>query len=132
MWWVLAIIPPPTRALRGDVLASPNEIASRAPNNASTLELPLWNPNHARTSYATWAKFRRAKAQSYYAQWRLRSRPTCIMRRWKEVVKAFARDVRDFVLDFVDPGHFALETHVEYFVKQINKFFSGRCEGEGL
>jgi hypothetical protein len=59
-----------------------------------------------------------------------------MMQRWKEVVKAgaeaIARDMEDFVLDFVDPGHFALETHVEYFAPQIDKFFSAGCEGESL
>jgi len=121
------------------------EIASRAPNNASILELPLWNPqpcthilrdlgqisqscmpsmplaNGPTVTTCLTLRIHRQKAQSYCAQWRLRSRQTCIMRRWKEVVKAFARDVEDFVLDFVDLGHFALETHVEYFIKQINK-----------
>jgi pimeloyl-ACP methyl ester carboxylesterase len=40
--------------------------------------------------------------------------------------EAFARDVKDFVLDFVDSGHFALETHIEYFAEQIDKFLSAR------
>jgi len=40
---------------------------------------------------------------------------------------AFKRDVKDLVLDFVDSGHFALETHVEYFAEQIDKFLSARA-----
>jgi pimeloyl-ACP methyl ester carboxylesterase len=39
---------------------------------------------------------------------------------------AFAFDVKDLVLDFVDSGHFALETHVEYYAEQIDKFLSAR------
>jgi pimeloyl-ACP methyl ester carboxylesterase len=44
----------------------------------------------------------------------------------KAGAEAFARDVKDLVLDFVDSGHFALETHVEYYAEQIDKFLSAR------
>ena len=46
----------------------------------------------------------------------------------KAGAEAFARDVKDkdLVLEFVDSGHFALETHVEYFAEQIDKFLSAR------
>jgi pimeloyl-ACP methyl ester carboxylesterase len=45
----------------------------------------------------------------------------------KAGAEAFARDVKDLVLDFVDSGHFALETHVEYYAEQIDKFLSARA-----
>jgi pimeloyl-ACP methyl ester carboxylesterase len=44
----------------------------------------------------------------------------------KAGAEAFARDVKDLVLEFVDSGHFALETHVEYYAEQIDKFLSAR------
>ena len=44
----------------------------------------------------------------------------------KAGAEAFKRDVKDLVLDSVDSGHFALETHVEYFAEQIDKFLSAR------
>ena len=44
----------------------------------------------------------------------------------KAGAEAFKRDVKDLVLDSVDSGHFALETHVEYFAEKIDKFLSAR------
>ena len=44
----------------------------------------------------------------------------------KAGAEAFARDVKDLVLKFVDSGHFALETHVEYYAEEIDKFLSAR------
>jgi hypothetical protein len=47
-----------------------------------------------------------------------------MMQQRNEVIKAgaeaFARDVKEFVLDFVDPGHFALETHV-WILRQADR-----------
>ena len=40
--------------------------------------------------------------------------------------EAFRRDVKDLVVDYVDSGHFALETHVGYYAEQIDKFLSAR------
>ena len=71
-----------------------------------------------------------------YPQWQeyLRTSGVPVLAIWgsndpifvKAGAQAFARDVKDFVLDFVDPGHFALETHVEYYAEQIDKFLSAR------
>jgi hypothetical protein len=36
-------------------------------------------------------------------------------------VAAFVRDVRKFVLDFVDWKHVALKTHVDYYAEQIGR-----------
>lgn len=44
----------------------------------------------------------------------------------KAGAEALARDVKDLVLEFVDSGHFPLETHVEYYAEQIDKFLSAR------
>ncbi|KAI0310670.1 alpha/beta hydrolase fold protein [Amylostereum chailletii] len=44
----------------------------------------------------------------------------------KAGAEAYARDVRDVVLRFVDTGHFALETHVEEFAREIRAFLSTR------
>ena len=44
----------------------------------------------------------------------------------KAGAEAFARDVKDFLLEFVDSGHFALETHVEYIAEKVDKFLSAR------
>lgn len=44
----------------------------------------------------------------------------------KAGAEAFARDVKDLVLKFVDSGHFPLETHVEYYAEEIDKFLSAR------
>jgi hypothetical protein len=44
----------------------------------------------------------------------------------KAGAEAFTHDVKDFVLGFVDSGHFAVETHVEYYAEQIDKFLSVR------
>ena len=66
-----------------------------------------------------------------YPQWQeyLRTSGVPVLAIWgandpifvKAGAQAFARDVKDFVLDFVDSGHFALETHVEYYAEQIDK-----------
>ena len=40
----------------------------------------------------------------------------------KAGAEAFAHDVKDFV----DSGHFSLETHVGYYAEQIDKFLSAR------
>jgi len=71
-----------------------------------------------------------------YPQWQeyLRTSGVPVLALWgendvifvKAGAEAFARDVKDFVLDFVDSGHFALETHVEYYAEQIDKFLSAR------
>ncbi|KAI0296114.1 Alpha/Beta hydrolase protein [Multifurca ochricompacta] len=46
----------------------------------------------------------------------------------KAGAEAFARDVKekDFVLDYVDSGHFPLETHVEHYAEKIDQFLSAR------
>jgi len=71
-----------------------------------------------------------------YPQWQeyLRTSGVPVLALWganddifiKAGAEAFARDVKDLVLDFVDSGHFALETHVEYYAEQIDKFLSAR------
>jgi pimeloyl-ACP methyl ester carboxylesterase len=71
-----------------------------------------------------------------YPQWQeyLRTSGVPVLALWgandvifvKAGAEAFARDVKDLVLDFVDSGHFALETHVEYYAGQIDKFLSAR------
>jgi pimeloyl-ACP methyl ester carboxylesterase len=71
-----------------------------------------------------------------YPQWQeyLRTSSVPVLALWgaNDVIfvragaEAFARDVKDLVLDFVDSGHFALETHVEYYAKQIDEFLSAR------
>ncbi|KAI0065729.1 alpha/beta-hydrolase [Artomyces pyxidatus] len=44
----------------------------------------------------------------------------------KAGAEAFKRDVKDIVVKLVDTGHFALETHVEEFAKEIDAFLSKR------
>ncbi|KAI0286556.1 hypothetical protein BC826DRAFT_1108769 [Russula brevipes] len=71
-----------------------------------------------------------------YPQWQqyLRTSGVPVLALWgandaifvKAGAEVFARDVKDFVLDFVDSGYFALETHVEYFAERIDKFLSAR------
>ena len=34
---------------------------------------------------------------------------------------AFVRDVKEFVLDFVDSNHVALKTHVSHYAEQIGR-----------
>ena len=74
-----------------------------------------------------------------YPQWQeyLRTSGVPVLAIWgsndpifvKAGAQAFARDVKDLVLDFVDSAHFALETHVEYYAEQINKFLSASPQG---
>ena len=71
-----------------------------------------------------------------YPQWQeyLRTSGVPVLALWganddifiKAGAEAFARDVKDLVLDFVDSGHFPLETHVEHYAEQIDKFLSAR------
>ena len=71
-----------------------------------------------------------------YPQWQeyLRTSGVPVLALWganddifiKAGAEAFARYVKDLMLDFVDSGHFALETHVEYYAEQIDKFLSAR------
>ena len=40
--------------------------------------------------------------------------------------EAFKRDIPSAVVEFVDSGHFALETHYDRIAAAINEFFSWR------
>ena len=71
--------------------------------------------------YPRWHEYLRTSGVPVLALWG-KNDPIFV----KAGAEAFARDVEDFVLDFVDSGHFALETHVEYYTEQIDKFLSAR------
>jgi pimeloyl-ACP methyl ester carboxylesterase len=44
----------------------------------------------------------------------------------KDGAETFKRDVKVLVVDYVGPGHFALETQVEYIAEQIDTSFCRR------
>lgn len=71
--------------------------------------------------YPRWQEYLRASGVPVLALWGAND-PIFV----RAGAEAFKRDVKDLVLDFVDSGHFALETHVEYFAEQIDKFLSAR------
>ncbi|KAF8265706.1 putative hydrolase or acyltransferase of alpha/beta superfamily [Lactarius quietus] len=71
--------------------------------------------------YPRWQEYLRTSGVPVLALWG-RNDPVFV----KAGAEAFKRDVKDLVLDYVDSGHFALETHVEYFAEQIDKFLSTR------
>jgi pimeloyl-ACP methyl ester carboxylesterase len=67
--------------------------------------------------YPLWQEYLRTSGVPVLAIWGVND-PIFI----KAGAEAFKRDVKDLVVDYVDSGHFALETHVEYFAEQIDKF----------
>ena len=71
--------------------------------------------------YPQWQEYLRASGVPVLALWG-ENDPIFV----KAGAEAFKRDVKDLVLAFVDSGHFALETHVEEFAEQIDKFLSAR------
>ncbi|KAI9451000.1 Alpha/Beta hydrolase protein [Lactarius psammicola] len=71
--------------------------------------------------YPRWQEYLRASGVPVLALWGAND-PIFV----RAGAEAFARDVKDLVLDFVDSGHFALETHVEYFAEKMDKFLSAR------
>jgi pimeloyl-ACP methyl ester carboxylesterase len=71
--------------------------------------------------YPVWQEYLRTSRVPVLAIWGAND-PIFI----KAGAEAFKRDVKDLVVDYVDSGHFALETHVEYFAEQIDKFLSAR------
>jgi pimeloyl-ACP methyl ester carboxylesterase len=71
--------------------------------------------------YPRWQEYLRTSGVPVLAIWGAND-PIFI----KAGAEAFKRDVKDLVVDYVDSGHFALETHVEYFAELIDKFLSAR------
>jgi pimeloyl-ACP methyl ester carboxylesterase len=114
----------------------PDALQSRIAPESYTLDaaLLLSRPGSAETQLALFYDYRTNLA--LYPRWQeyLRTSRVPVLALWgkndpifvKAGAEAFARDVKDFVLDWVDSGHFALETHVEYYAEQIDKFLSAR------
>jgi len=71
--------------------------------------------------YPRWQEYLRTSGVPVLALWG-RNDPIFV----KAGAEAFKRDVKDLVLDYVDSGHFALETHVEYYAEKIDNFLSQR------
>jgi pimeloyl-ACP methyl ester carboxylesterase len=113
----------------------PEALQSRIAPEAYTLDAALLTREGAAETQLSLFYDYRTNLQ-LYPQWQeyLRTSGVPVLALWganddifiKAGAEAFARDVKDLVLDFVDSGHFALETHVEYYAEQINKFLSAR------